>query len=168
MKNDYKIVENIVEIYITKKNGDKFTLLIDLEDLEKVKRYTWCVTQKKKRLYALCRTKSQIVYIHQYILNYDNPLTCDHINLNGLDNRKSNLRICTNGENNRNKPLQKNNTSGVTGIYFHKKNKNWIVQINVNGKPKNFGSFLNKEEAIKKREQLKKEYHGEYAFKTEI
>jgi len=126
MKNDFCIIGDTVEIYITNKYNEKFVLLIDLADFKKIKRYTWCVVKKRKRFYAACnsgyKTKNgyKNIYIHQYLLEYKYPLTCDHINLNGLDNRRSNLRICTNQENNRNKSLQSNNKSGVVGVLIRK------------------------------------------------
>jgi len=65
----------------------------------------------------------------------------DHINHVKDDNRFSNLREVTNTENHRNATMQKNNSSGVTGVSWHKATSKWIVQIHVNGKHIHGGLF---------------------------
>lgn len=58
----------------------------------------------------------------------------DHINGNKLDNCISNLRVVTNQENSRNRKRNRNNTTGVTGVYFNKQNGKWVATIFVDGK----------------------------------
>lgn len=87
----------------------------------------------------------------------------DHINGDGLDNRKSNLRICNGSQNRCNKGKPKNNTSGYKGVTWHTPNKKWVAQIAVNGKHSYIGSFKTKEEAAKAYNKKAKELHGEFA-----
>lgn len=56
-------------------------------------------------------------------------LQVDHVNRDKLDNRKKNLRLVTAGQNNLNKGLQRNNTSGNKGVHYHKENKRWVAYI---------------------------------------
>ena len=89
-------------------------------------------------------------------------LVIDHINHNRLDNRISNLRVCTQHENCLNKSIQCNNTSGVAGVSKTKWNK-WQAQIKVNERLMYLGNFATLEEAAEARRQAEIEYYGEFA-----
>jgi len=88
----------------------------------------------------------------------------DHINGNPLDNRKSNLRICTHAENSNNTGPRKNNTSGYKGVYWAKRNKRWLAQITHNGKQVYIGHYKDKEEAARAYDAKAKEFQGEFAY----
>lgn len=62
-------------------------------------------------------------------MGYPMPSEVDHINGIRHDNRWENLRAVTRQENNRNRRKVGNNTSGVTGVYMHTKNRKWVAQI---------------------------------------
>jgi hypothetical protein len=87
----------------------------------------------------------------------------DHINGNKLDNRISNLRICTRTENMRNKGKQNNNTSGFKGVVYLKRDKKWRAQIKVNNKLKYLGQFENKIDAALEYDKAAKLYFKEFA-----
>lgn len=87
----------------------------------------------------------------------------DHIKHNKTDNRKEMLRIVTPSESNMNHSKQTNNTSGVTGLYYHKPSGLWVAYIKLNGKQIRKAS-KNKEKAIKKREELEEKYFGEFSY----
>ena len=84
---------------------------------------------------------------------------CDHINHNRIDNRWLNLTDVTHLENQKNRSLQKSNTSGFTGVNWHKHDKKWQSSIQVKGKQIYLGSFLEKEDAIDARIKAETE-HG--------
>ena len=86
----------------------------------------------------------------------------DHINGNPLDNRKSNLRICTNAENQRNKGVYKNNKSGYKGVHWFKRDKKWQAQIKHNNKSIHIGLYEDKEEAARAYDKKAKELHGNF------
>lgn len=94
----------------------------------------------------------------------------DHINQDRLDNRFSNLREVTNKENNKNSTMQKNNTSGYTGVSFD--GKRWVAYITVDDKKKHLGRYKDKNEAILARKIAEKKYgfhenHGKKLKKME-
>jgi len=104
--------------------------------------------------------------VHRLIwfMNYgfiDAKKHIDHINHNKLDNRLINLRLVEENINHKNKPMQKNNTSGYCGVYFNKKSNAWFTSIPLNGKNKYLGAFKDKEDAIKcrKEAEIKYNYH---------
>ena len=86
----------------------------------------------------------------------------DHINGNRVDNRICNLRLATNTENSRNAGLSKNNTSGFTGVTWHKRCNKWVAQITVNRKNHNLGLYADKNEAIKVRKEAEKRHFGQF------
>ncbi len=88
----------------------------------------------------------------------------DHINHDTLDNRQTNLRVCEHYENMRNRKLQKNNTTGATGIKFM--SGKWYAFIsNGDGTRSTIGHFDKKHDAIVARKQAEMEYYGEFAPK---
>jgi len=82
----------------------------------------------------------------------------DHINGNSLDNRWVNLRAVTVLENNRNKRLPRNNTSGVVGVYWHKWHRKWNAMISVGGRLISLGYFTDMADAVVVRRNAEREY----------
>jgi hypothetical protein len=133
----------------------------DLEDFNKIKNYCWNIDNNG---YVFCSSKN--IYMHRLIMNCAKGLMPDHIN--GVesrnDNRKCNLRIATYSQNNINKKIGKNNTSGVAGVSFNKRMNKWVAYISIDKKHIYLGSFISKDGAIQKRLDAEKEYFGEWSF----
>jgi len=91
----------------------------------------------------------------------------DHINHNRADNRLSNLREVTQAENNRNLSKSKRNTSGITGVSFHKLTGLWVAQIQVNSKQIKLGAFGTIEEAAEARKlaDIQYNFHENHGIK---
>lgn len=87
----------------------------------------------------------------------------DHINGDQEDNRIDNLRVASFSQNNQNGRMQSTNRSGFKGVFFHKKNKNWIAQICANKIKKHLGSFSSPEEAHEAYCKASRELHGEFS-----
>lgn len=83
----------------------------------------------------------------------------DHINRCRLDNRIANLRPATNAENQQNRGVGVNSTSGVTGVSFYKRTGMWRAHITVSGKNVHLGYFADKDKAAKARLDAKSKYH---------
>ena len=86
----------------------------------------------------------------------------DHINRNKKDNRKLNLRIVSAQQNSMNKSIQKNNKSGISGVYYCIERKKWVAHITYKGK-KIMKRVNTKEEAIQLRKRYEEKYFKEYA-----
>ena len=134
---------------------DITTFIIDLDDYEKVSKYTWYPHHDKTKpddmIYVLANNHGETIRLHRYIMNItEKDLVVDHINHRPLDNRKENLRIVTIAENNRNLSIRKSNTSGVTGVYYSNSKKKWIATKYFNGKLYAI-PFKTKDEAIEQR-----------------
>ena len=151
VQNEIVLKGNYAELIIqTKKNG-LIKTLIDIEDIEKVKKYNWIAIRHPhvNNFYIYSNVYRGSIKLHRYLTNCPRGLVIDHINHDTLDNRKSNLRICTVAENNKNSGFYKNNTSGHKNIRWHKKNNTWVVFLG----NKYLGSRKNIEDAIKLRDE---------------
>lgn len=108
---------------------------------------------------------NQTVYLHRLIMNQPEGMQVDHINGNKLDNRKQNLRICSNQQNNRNTKSRKGSTSKFKGVSWDNTNKKWMSQISLGGgKHVRMGRFVNEIDAAKAYDEKAKIYHGQFAY----
>ena len=103
-----------------------------------------------------------------FLANPENKKCVDHIDNNTHNNNLINLRFATPAQNQHNRSINKNNTSGTIGVSWNKKSMKWTSQITVNGKQINLGSFINKDDAINIRIQRAKNEFGEYINKCEL
>lgn len=104
-------------------------------------------------------------YLHRVVMGAPSGMVVDHINGNKLDNRKSNLKVVTQSENNMNAKMTSRNTSGIRGVSWSKHYQRWVPRIAVRGKEIYLGRYKTKEEAARVYEQASREYHGEYSFR---
>ena len=148
---------NCLTVYSLNDNG---RFLIDYEDYERIKDYRWFMD---KNGYARATIGGRSEQLHRIIMNCPKDMIVDHINRDPSDNRKQNLRICTQSENTMNLSIKSNNTSGVTGVSFDKKSSKWSVRIKVGEKRLNLGFFDNFEEAVKVRTEAELKYFGEFS-----
>jgi hypothetical protein len=150
-----------VEFIIHSPKHGNYTVLIDDEDVDKIKNINWCICIKgelRKKVYVK-KVRSNI-YMHRFLMNEPNSIV-DHINGNTLDNRKLNLRICTHAENMRNVSKKTKNTSGYKGVFWEK--GKWKVQLKYNYKSIHLGRFNNKIDAALAYNQAAIKYYGEFA-----
>jgi hypothetical protein len=87
----------------------------------------------------------------------------DHVNGNKVDNRRANLRLATRSQNNRNKPLQGNNTSGFRGVAYHKPSGFWVARVFVNKRQTSLGCYRTAEEAAHAYDAAAREHYGTFA-----
>ena len=142
----------------------------DLEDYNKIKDIKW---KKDKDGYIVSNYidkdsgKTKQYKMHRLITDCPDDLIPDHVYGENTrnDNRKSNLRICTEQENHINRKISTNNTSGVTGVHWYNKTQRWRAVIYYHNKKIHLGSFENFEDAVLARKNAEKEYFGEFKYK---
>lgn len=130
-------------------NGD-FECIIDIDDVEKVKNYFWNIRYDKRHPNCTVYVESHSrkdgkpyrIHLHRLIMNCPDNMVVDHIDGNGLNNRKNNLRIITQTNNVKNKTYKK-----ILGVYYNKQDKYWITMF----ANKIYGRYTTKKAAITKR-----------------
>ena len=133
----------------------------DKEDYDKIKDMNWHLSSC-----GYIKTSTPFMLMHRLVMGEIPPNMCvDHINHNKVDNRKCNLRVVSNKENQQNK-IQRTN-SGRVGVSWHRNKNLWFAHICLNGKLKHLGAFSKKDDAIKAREEAEVLYFGEYRFNPE-
>ena len=137
-----------------------FKIIFDHEDAAKVLPHTWTLKTDEHRHYVHARMNDSKTrqLLHRWILN--NPsTTVDHINGNGLDNRRCNLRVCSTKQNTGNTRRSKANTSGYKGVHFNKRQQKY--QVRCGGIY--IGVFSCKHEAARTYDEAAKKHFGRFA-----
>lgn len=137
--------------------------LVDEEDYEKAIQYKWMRHRIEINREIVETTTKPRLFLSRFIMNPSEGMQVDHIDGNTFNNRKSNLRICTNAENSRNTKLYSTNTTGFRGVIWDKDLKRWKVRITVDFKRIYLGSYRNIEDAAKAYDKAALKYHGEFA-----
>lgn len=146
--------------------GEEF--YFDLEDYDKIKGYYWYFNDNGYLITPKNETTKERIRLHRLIMNACKGIEVDHIQHNKNDNRKENLRLVTTQQNGMNKSLCKNNTSGITGVYWNKNSDKWNVKIGFNGKSIDLGFYLDFNDAVYARKEAEEFYFGEYSYDRSI
>ncbi len=160
--NSYRIDGDITYLLFK----DNICGIIDTNDLPMIERLHWTLYLKKTCSYLRnSKTKQKL---HRYILGVaDSRIFIDHIDHNGLNNRRGNLRACSNQQNCMNRrPL--NATSQFKGVAWKNKNKKWVSTININAKQIHLGYFDNEIQAALTYNKMASKLFGEFAYLNEI
>ena len=144
-------------VTMTTHDGRQFT--IDKSDLNKVLRYTWCYS---KTGYLVATIDKKTTKIARYLLNPPKDKVVDHINGDPSDNRRCNLRICTNTENARNARKPINSKNKYTGVR-KTKNGTYKATIMFNRKNITLGTYKTEKEAYQARLEGERKYFGEFS-----
>jgi len=152
------------------KNYKKYVALVDDEDYQRVSRNKWTVVISIRSAYVYGSIKGKRISLQTFIMKSNKGQYIDHIDGNGLNNQRSNLRFCTKAENSRNKKPSLNGTSKYLGVSYNKDGgfRKWVAQIYSNGKKYGLGSFYLEEDAADEYNKAAKKYHGEFARLNDV
>jgi|SRR5690606_2442750 len=134
---------------------------VDNEDFDKVKSICWRVT---KEGYGRSTVFGEL---SRYIMEAPENMHVDHINHDTLDNRRSNLRLCTRSDNQCNRKVSRG-SSKYKGVWWSTKHEKWVSDITKNGKKRRVGTFTSEEEAAEAYNKAALELHGEFAYLNTI
>lgn len=135
--------------------------LVDKADAELVAPFRWFVTKRRANWYAYRQIPGgRMEGMHQLLTGW--ALT-DHINGDGLDNRRANLRQASHAQNSRNRRKESGTSSIYKGVTWNKKGRRWMARIRVASKFHHLGSFLVEADAARAYDAAAREHFGEFA-----
>jgi len=149
--------------------GADHSAIVNAEDYVRVQGYRWRPrVDYTGKVYAQTTVKGQSVYMHRLLLGPGVGLDVDHINDNGLDNRRSNLRVATRSQNkaNTSKPKFRNGkpcTSVFKGVSWDRSRQQWQAKIGVAGRHRNLGRYNSEAEAARAYDAAALAAWGEFA-----
>lgn len=135
--------------------------VIDAIDEVAVAQHRWYAIKFRHTTYARTTIGGKGVYMHRFLLAPEKGQEVDHINKDGLDNRRKNIRVCTRAENMRNARIK--NSTGFRGAYHDPANNRYRAEIRVNGVRNKLGSFRTAVEAALAYDEAAVRLHGEFA-----
>lgn len=142
-------------------DGGRSTL-VDQEDYERLVEYSWRVHSKG---YAVT---SRGILMHRMLMIPEDGKQIDHINGDKLDNRKANLRVCTNGQNHMNIKKYAGKTSKYKGVWWNKERGKWQTDIKLDKKKRYVGRFEDENEAGLAYNAAAIALFGEFALLNEV
>ena len=150
--------------------------IIDDDDYEMISKNKWAASHGEVgKIYAVKTLnmgggRRKRIYMHRVIMNAPLDKQVDHKNGNKLDNRRSNLRLCSKNENMRNRQRYSRNTSGSKGVrwYGYNGHSHWVARIVVNRKNIHLGYFDRKIDAVGAYNTAAIRYHKEFAVLSSL
>ena len=146
----------------------RMVALVDDADFEQLSKHKWCAVRARGRWYAVRsipmeKGKQTTIRMHRFIMNAPRDQQVDHLDGNGLNNQRSNLRICTSAQNNRNRRKMVGTSPVFKGVYWNKENQRWHAQITQNGHRHHLGYFDNEIDAAYAYDAAARKHFGEFA-----
>lgn len=143
--------------------------LVSDEDYETLSQFNWYAYKDLRTYYAQRQVSAPdgqrtVIRMHHAICGKG----ADHINGDGLDNRRENLRRCTHQQNTFNTRSRNDSTSHYKGVSWKMEASKWVAQIQVNGKKKHLGYFVNEDDAARAYDDAALRYFGEFAHLNNV
>jgi len=167
-ENSHFVPVNEVGVLIPLTKGK--SAIVDFEDYEYLMQWKWhyASTGYAARCVNYKTGHSGKIWMHRSVTNAPESMQVDHKFGNRLDNRKANLRICTQSQNLRNRGSKTASISGFKGVYLDKKSGKWKSSIRPNGKYLHIGYFACHVEAAKAYNDAAVKHYGEFAWLNNI
>ena len=148
--------------------ADGTTFLFDKDRFDRIKNMNWYRNYNDDTGKVLYITNHDGYKLHQYLMECPKGYEIDHISLDTLDNRSCNLRIVTHQQNQINQPLQRNNTSGVSGVSFYSPRGKFRARIKIGQHDIHLGYYQTFEEAVQARNVGMECMFGEYGRYNDV
>lgn len=154
------------EIIINSETHGVKKVLVDDKDFQYLNQFTWCAHKIGSKFYAIRKVQRTItVMMHREILGVSaREVYIDHIDGNGLNNQRDNLRLADHSDNLCNRGAVKNSKSKYKGVGWVSSHKLWRATIQKNKVSVSLGYFKDEIEAAKAYDAVAKEIHGEFAY----
>lgn len=153
---EYEVRGDTAALFLYRKDGSVAEALIDVDDLPRAlaSPAPWYVLREGRHGERVaCDTSStprHSVYLHRWLLDAQEDMVADHINGNGLDNRRKNLRGITQPQNVQNRRHNHiHNKSGERGVWWDAKRQSWLAYLTVGGRRTVLGRYEHHEDAVR-------------------
>jgi hypothetical protein len=171
-RHKFKTTQEMKEIKLTRGK----VALVDDEDYDYLNQWKWHALAHHGGGWYVSRhfrdkDGKKSIRMHRLIMNTPEGMEVDHIDHNGLNNQKSNLRNCTNSQNHMNRFPYKGHTSIYKGVYYKTANKKYVAKIKINQVVIWGGYFKSEIDAAHAYDKLATKYFGEFAvlnFKDDV
>lgn len=147
-----------------------YKAIVDDDIYEKLSTKKWRAQKNYSTVYAITGKGKDVKYMHRVLCEPEKGFVVDHINGNGLDNRRTNLRVVPLSVNRLSAKVSKNNTTGFKGVVFEKRTGKWVSRVTrrIDGKRKSFhlGTFNSPHDAHDAYVAFIKENYGDIFYRT--
>ena len=150
---------------IVSSRGDN--IFVDDIDFSKLSGFKWCVTKNRNTKYAYRKEKGKMILMHRVIMDVMDKEIIDHVDHNGINNIRANLRICTHTQNMWNRRKSILTKYKYMGIYKDSPNR-WVAECKMNGTRRRIRGLKSPEEAAIAYNSLAEEMHKGFAALNEI
>jgi hypothetical protein len=157
--------DRTTSIFLERRDGTRLICAVSSADFNLVRSYRWSVHVKRHTNYAETRTGGAKVRLHQLL---SPSVEVDHIDGNGLNNQRTNLRPVTEAQNSANRKKTGGRTSTFKGVNWQKHAQKWRAEIRVGGKNFHLGYFVNEQDAAKAYNAAALQHYGEFAKLNDI
>lgn len=154
-----------------------YVSVVDDEDYTFISQWRWCARVSVGKVYAMRAVtasgqKTEYIYMHRQINGTPRDMQTDHIDGDGLNNRRANLRTATNAQNSWNGKAHKDAASRFRGVSPNlkpgkKHPKLWVAHICINGQVEHLGTFASEDEAASAYDARARSLYGEFARTNE-
>jgi len=143
--------------------------IVDNEDYEWLNQWKWCASANRAKhgIFYAKKTTKPSTYMHRIILGIGADQQVDHINYDGLDNRRANLRACTQEQNLQHARSITPHSSKYKGVSWHKAGRKWRATIMVNKEYIHLGFFVNEKAAAKAYDKAAQKHFRDFASTNE-
>lgn len=161
---DKALLENARAIPLTQ----GFVAIVDAADYEALAAFVWTASRNRSTIYAGRKARDddgvrRTIKMHRVIMGPPPGLVVDHINGDGLDNRRANLRICTHSENQRNRRSANGSSSQYLGVSWIAQRSKWQARIRYGGKQHHLGLYPSEIDAAKAYDAAAQKHFGQFA-----
>lgn len=165
-----------IEINSAGKYAGKYFVKVDDEDYDYLSKYKWHIKANGSKTYAIGPVSLSRITgessMHRILMKHllSGKLMVDHIDGDGLNNQKTNLRIATRSQNMANRNSTPNSSSKYLGVSWDNSRvkKKWRAQITFNGERTYIGNYATEEEAALAYNEVAKKYHGNFSNPNKI
>jgi hypothetical protein len=138
--------------------------LIDDEDFERVSQFKWHALKRPAgKFYAEGKVNGRKIRLHRFLMDAPTDMEVDHIDNDGLNCQRYNMRLATHAENGKNRSMGRDNTSGFKGVHFARRYGKYQVRIVADGIRYHIGYFDNPVEAARAYDAAARKLHGDFA-----